>query len=60
MTERQRKLWVTKEGLEAFIARQCLKRELEPADMVGPCLFLASNLSRAITAQVLIADGGVL
>ena len=60
LTERQRKLWVTKEGLEAFIARQCLKRELEPADMVGPCLFLASNLSRAITAQVLIADGGVL
>src|SRR5690606_19020199 len=60
LTERQRKRWVTKEGLEAFIARQCLKRELEPADMVGPCLFLASNLSRAITAQVLIADGGVL
>lgn len=60
ITERQRRLWVTKEGLESFIERQCLKRELNPADMVGPCLFLASSLSRAITAQVLVADGGVL
>jgi galactose dehydrogenase len=60
ITERQRKLWVTEEALEQFIARQSLKRELEPADMVGPCLFLASGLSRAITAQTLIVDGGIL
>ncbi|WEX09494.1 SDR family oxidoreductase [Chelativorans sp. AA-79] len=60
MTERQKDLWVTEEGLKDFVARQCLKRELEPADMVGPCLFLASGASRAITAQTIIVDGGYL
>lgn len=60
MTERQRRLWVTEEGLKAHIGRQCLKAELEAADMVGPCLFLASEAARAITAQVIVADGGTL
>jgi len=60
MTERQKKLWVTDEAVRDFLARQCLKRELEPVDMVGPCLFLASDLSRGITAQTLIVDGGIL
>jgi NAD(P)-dependent dehydrogenase (short-subunit alcohol dehydrogenase family) len=57
-TERQKTLWATPEALAAFIARQCLKFELQPQDMVGPCLFLASDAARAITAQTLIADGG--
>ena len=60
MTERQKKLWVTEEGLAAMIDRQCLKRPIEPEDMVGPCLFLASKASAMITAQVLIADGGMM
>lgn len=60
MTERQRRLWVTKEALSAMIDRQCLKDEIQPEDMVGPCLFLASNAARMVTAQVLIADGGML
>ncbi|MCV0395183.1 MAG: SDR family oxidoreductase [Rhizobiaceae bacterium] len=60
MTERQRSLWVTEEGLKSHIARQCLKFELQAEDMVGPCLFLASDAARAVTAQVLIADGGTL
>ncbi|OCW57131.1 SDR family NAD(P)-dependent oxidoreductase [Hoeflea olei] len=60
MTERQKRLWVTEEGLSAMIERQCLKRPIEPADMVGPCLFLASRASAMITAQVLIADGGMM
>ncbi len=60
MTERQKKLWVTDEGLAAMIDRQCLKRPIEPEDMVGPCLFLASNAAAMITAQVLIADGGMM
>ena len=33
---------------------------LAPADMVGPCLFLASDASRMLTAQTLIVDGGYL
>lgn len=60
ITERQKKLWVTEEGLGEHMSRQCLKEPLQPSDMVGPCLFLASNLSRMITAQTLIVDGGVL
>lgn len=60
MTERQKKLWVTEAGLTAMIERQCLKRPIEPDDMVGPCLFLASKASAMITAQVLIADGGMM
>jgi NAD(P)-dependent dehydrogenase (short-subunit alcohol dehydrogenase family) len=42
------------------IARQCLKRSLVAEDMAGPCLFLASEASAAITAQTLIVDGGML
>src|SRR5690606_3928820 len=60
LTERQRALWVTEEGLKAHLERQCLKVEIAPSDMVGPCLFLASDAARMITAQTLIVDGGVL
>jgi NAD(P)-dependent dehydrogenase (short-subunit alcohol dehydrogenase family) len=60
MTERQKRLWVTEEGLAQMLDRQCIKRAIEPDDMIGPCLFLASNASAMITAQVLIADGGMM
>lgn len=60
MTERQKTKWVTPEALANHMNRQCVKYELQPADMAGPCLFLASDASRSITAQVVIADGGVL
>jgi len=60
MTKRQKDLWVTEEGLKAMIDRQCLKEAITPEDMVGRCLFLASDAARMITAQVLIADGGMM
>jgi NAD(P)-dependent dehydrogenase (short-subunit alcohol dehydrogenase family) len=60
LTERQKRLWITPEALAAHLDRQCLKAPLEPADMVGPTLFLASSVSAAITGQVLAADGGVV
>jgi NAD(P)-dependent dehydrogenase (short-subunit alcohol dehydrogenase family) len=60
MTERQKELWVTEEGLADMIGRQCIKAPIQPEDMVGPCLFLASNAARMVTAQVLIADGGMM
>jgi len=60
MTERQRELWVTEQALDEFMKRQCIKRPLEPEEMAGPCLFLASQAASAITAQTIIADGGAL
>lgn len=60
MTERQKQLWVTPEALDTMIARQCLKHALQPEEMVGPALFLASRAAGAITGHVLIADGGML
>ncbi|MEZ5810595.1 MAG: SDR family oxidoreductase [Rhizobiaceae bacterium] len=62
LTARQRRLWVDEDGgnLQAHLERQCLKREIEPFDMVEPTLFLASNASRVMTGQALVVDGGVV
>ncbi|MGB3391130.1 MAG: SDR family oxidoreductase [Pseudaminobacter sp.] len=60
MTDRQRELWVTPESLAAHIARQCIREAMKPEDLVGICLFLASDASRMLTAQTLIIDGGYL
>lgn len=60
ITERQRKLWVSDDALKTHIDRQCIKEEMTPEDMVGTCLFLASDSSRMLTAQMLIVDGGYL
>jgi NAD(P)-dependent dehydrogenase (short-subunit alcohol dehydrogenase family) len=60
LTQKQKDLWVTEEGLAAHLERQCLKDTLEPEDIVGGCLFLASNTSKAMTGQALVIDGGVV
>lgn len=60
MTERQRKLWVKGNNLTDFVQKQCIKREMEPDDMVGICLFLASDASLMLTAQTIIVDAGVM
>ena len=60
LTQRQKDLWVTPEGLAAHVARQCLKDTMEPEDIVGGVLFLASNASRMMTGQALVIDGGVV
>jgi len=60
MTERQRAKWVTPEALAAHIDGQCIKEQMVPDDLVGPCLFLASDASRMLTAQVIVVDGGYL
>lgn len=60
VTDRQLEKWLTPEGMEAQIDRQCLKRTLAPDDMVGGVLFLASSASAAMTAQALVLDGGVV
>ncbi|MER8409271.1 SDR family oxidoreductase [Mesorhizobium sp. M1307] len=60
ITERQRKLWVTEEALAAHVAKQCIKEVMQPEDIIGTVLFLASDASRMLTAQMLIVDGGFL
>jgi NAD(P)-dependent dehydrogenase (short-subunit alcohol dehydrogenase family) len=60
ITERQKELWVTEESLSKHIEGQCLRRAMQAADMVGPCLFLASDASAMMTAQTMIVDGGML
>ncbi len=60
LTQKQKDLWVTPEGLQAHIDRQCLKDPLAPEDIVGGVLFLASQSSRMMTGQALVIDGGVV
>lgn len=58
MTERQQRLWLTPEGEQELMMRQCLKRKLYPDDVARPVLFLASDDSAACTSQNYIVDGG--
>lgn len=60
MTDKQKEMWVTPDGLAAHLDRQCLKETLAPEDIVGGTLFLASSASRMMTGQVLVIDGGVV
>lgn len=60
VTERQKELWLTDDGIASTVNRQCLKRALTGEDLVGPCFFLASDASAAMTAQTMIIDGGLL
>jgi 3-oxoacyl-[acyl-carrier protein] reductase len=49
---------VTPEQVAAIVAAQSLPRRLEPADIVGPILFLSSDEAAAISGQTIVADGG--
>ncbi|MGC3871653.1 SDR family NAD(P)-dependent oxidoreductase [Halomonas sp. GXIMD04776] len=58
MTDRQRELWVNDKDLQECLDQQCLKETIAVEDMIGPCLFLASQASRMMTGQELVIDGG--
>ncbi|MDX6749015.1 SDR family oxidoreductase [Geminicoccaceae bacterium 1502E] len=58
MTERQVSKWLTPEGEQELMARQCLKRKLVPDDIARIVLFFASEESGAMTNQTYVADGG--
>lgn len=59
LTEKQLEKWATPEGLQAHMDMQALKQHMQPSDMVGPVLFLASAASRMMTGQCMVVDGGV-
>jgi NAD(P)-dependent dehydrogenase (short-subunit alcohol dehydrogenase family) len=58
MTERQVQLWLTPEGEQELLRRQCLKRKLMPEDVARVVLFFAADDSGACTSQSYIVDGG--
>lgn len=60
LTQKQIDQWLTPDDLEQHLNKQCLKSSLQPEDMVGGTLFLASNASKMMTGQVLVIDGGVV
>lgn len=60
VTERQKRLWLDDTAITRMQERQCLKRSLTADDLVGPCLYLASECSSGMTAQTMIIDGGAL
>lgn len=58
MTEKQKTKWATPESVETFRQSLCLGKMLEPEDIPGTVLFLASDISKMMTAQLLVVDGG--
>jgi NAD(P)-dependent dehydrogenase (short-subunit alcohol dehydrogenase family) len=58
MTERQIQKWLTPEGEQELMRRQCLKRKLLPEDIARVVLFFAADDSSACTSQSYIVDGG--
>jgi 3-oxoacyl-[acyl-carrier protein] reductase len=46
------------EGVKLFIDHTPLGRAGEPEDIVGPAIFLASDLSAYVTGSIVMADGG--
>jgi NAD(P)-dependent dehydrogenase (short-subunit alcohol dehydrogenase family) len=58
MTQRQLEKWVTPEGEQEIMQRQCLKRKLQPLEVARFVVFLASEDASACTNQHYVVDGG--
>ncbi|MFC7400061.1 SDR family NAD(P)-dependent oxidoreductase [Chelatococcus sp. GCM10030263] len=58
MTQRQLDNWLTPEGEEELMRRQCLKRKLVPDELARFTVFLASEEASACTNQHYVVDGG--
>lgn len=58
-TDFARALWEGEEG-KAFTQKTPLGRLGEPEDIAAVALFLASDASKFVTGQVIVADGGVM
>jgi NAD(P)-dependent dehydrogenase (short-subunit alcohol dehydrogenase family) len=58
MTERQMREFVTPAVKRLIRKSQCIPDRLQPEDIASVALFLASDASRAITGQEILADRG--
>ena len=58
MTEKQQRLWVNEKDLNECLNQQCIGQTLQEQDIVNGALFLASDVSRLMTGQNLVIDGG--
>jgi NAD(P)-dependent dehydrogenase (short-subunit alcohol dehydrogenase family) len=58
MTERQKREFVTPAIKRLIRKSQCIPDRLQPEDIADVALFLASDASRAITGQEILADRG--
>ncbi|KWV56622.1 3-oxoacyl-ACP reductase [Bradyrhizobium macuxiense] len=58
MTQRQIDKWLTPEGVQELMQRQCLKRKLVPDEIAKFTVFLASDEASACTSQHYVVDGG--
>ena len=58
MTERQKELWATPEGLEKHRQRQCLPDLIEPVYLARMVLFLASDDAAMCTANNYMVEAG--
>ncbi len=59
-TDKQETQWATPESKAAFLQKQCLQDFIQPKDMVGGTLFLASSASAMMTGQTIAIDAGVV
>jgi NAD(P)-dependent dehydrogenase (short-subunit alcohol dehydrogenase family) len=60
LTDKQKDMWVTPESLARHLSRQCLPDPIQPEDVSGVVLFLASDAARMMTSQTLVLDGGYI
>jgi gluconate 5-dehydrogenase len=58
-TAQNRALYESQEWVDYLIDRIPLKRPGEPHDLDGAVVFLASEVSRYVTGQILLVDGGI-
>lgn len=58
MTDRQKRLWVTDEGLAGLRAKQCLPDLIQPEHVADMVLFLASDAAAMCTANEYPVEAG--
>jgi NAD(P)-dependent dehydrogenase (short-subunit alcohol dehydrogenase family) len=59
-TERQVKMWLTPEYKKFILDKQCLKRQLIPADVAQVVLFYSSDQSSGCTNHYYMVDAGII